>query len=168
MNRLLPPEERNTWNRLIASRGAAHRKIGFEITDYGVIKRRLVGDETEEDDHWRMGHPIFFPNILWVGPNLQFRVPLDDSNTLHIILNWRELEPDKESNTEVPFREVPFLNEKGQIELRYDIPGANPLVAGPGWTVRQSTLAQAISASSCSYDCWRSRSESLRPASAIR
>ena len=61
MNKLMPAEERNAWNRQVGGRGADHRKIGFEITNYGVIKRRLVGAETEESDHWRMGHPIFFP-----------------------------------------------------------------------------------------------------------
>ena len=28
----------------------AHKKIGFDITNYGVIKRRLVGDETEDSE----------------------------------------------------------------------------------------------------------------------
>jgi 5,5'-dehydrodivanillate O-demethylase len=131
MNRLLPPEQRDVWNEQVASRGADHRKIGFEITGYGVIKRRLVGDETEEDDHWRMGHPIFFPNVLWVGGNLQFRVPVDDYNSLHMMLDWRALEPGEETNGDVPFREVPFLNEQGKIELNYDVPGvARPLVVG--------------------------------------
>jgi 5,5'-dehydrodivanillate O-demethylase len=129
VNGLLPPEERDAFNRDAAARGAVHHKIGFEVTDYGVIKRRLVGDETEEDDHWRMGHPIFFPNILWVGGNLQFRVPVDDSHTLHMMLSWWPLEPGEETNAHVPFRHVSFLNDEGEIELNYKVPGTRQLVA---------------------------------------
>ena len=61
MNRIKSPEERDAWNTAVGARGADHRKIGFEVTDYGVIKRRLVGDEQESDDHWAIGHPILFP-----------------------------------------------------------------------------------------------------------
>ncbi len=130
LNPLFTPDERKYWDERVGSRGADHRKLGFEATDCGVIKRRLVGDETEEDDHWRMGHPIFFPNILWVGGNLQFRVPVDDTNTLHMMLDWRALGTDEETNDEVPFLQVPFLNDEGKIELRYNVPGADPIVMG--------------------------------------
>lgn len=128
MNRLLPPEERDIVNERMSDRGANHRKIGFEITDYGVIKRRLVGDETEADDHWRMGHPIFFPNILWVGRNLQFRVPVDDTHTLHLMLDWQPPGERPGPEDEVPFRRVPLYNSKGDFELQYDIPGGDARV----------------------------------------
>ncbi|MDA0799680.1 MAG: Rieske 2Fe-2S domain-containing protein [Chloroflexi bacterium] len=129
MNRRLPPEKRDVFNAASAARGADHRKIGFEITSYGVIKRRLVGDETEQDAHWRLGHPIFFPNILWVGTSLQFRVPVDDYNSLHMMLDWRALEPGESTNEHVPFREVPFRKPNGEIDLVYDVPGPNSFIA---------------------------------------
>ncbi len=65
-----------------------HWRIGFDVYKYGIIKRRIRGNETEEDDEWKKGHPILFPNILLVGSwdtaNFQFRVPVDDTHTLHI------------------------------------------------------------------------------------
>ena len=65
-----------------------HHKIGFDIFDYGLIKRRVVEGTTEEDHDWSVGHPVLFPNILFVGSvvncNLQYRVPVDDENTMHI------------------------------------------------------------------------------------
>jgi len=64
-----------------------HKKIGFDLFQHGIVKRRVVGNGSEEDDEWRRGHPIVFPNILCVGPedtiNFQFRVPIDDDHTLH-------------------------------------------------------------------------------------
>jgi len=66
---------------------AGHRKIGFDVFEYGIIKRRLTDGLTEEDDEWARGHPILFPSILLVGAmnaaNFQFRVPVDDEHTQH-------------------------------------------------------------------------------------
>jgi len=64
-----------------------HMRIGFDVFEHGIIKRRIQGNMTEEDNEWKKGHPILFPNILLVGSwdtaNFQFRVPVDDENTLH-------------------------------------------------------------------------------------
>ena len=116
MNKQKPPEERDAWNARIGARGADHRKIGFEITDYGVIKRRLVGDETEQDDFWQMGHPILFPNILHITSNLQYRVPVDDTHTLHFVIDLQPLQPGEEQPEVVSHEEVPCFDEHGNIK----------------------------------------------------
>ena len=102
MNRQKPPEERDAWNARIGARGADHRKIGFEITNYGVIKRRLVGDETEYSEFWRIGHPVLFPNILRVAHGMQFRTPVDDTHTLHVSMTFRPLRDGEAPQTEIP------------------------------------------------------------------
>jgi len=65
-----------------------HQKIGFDLFDYGLIKRRVVEGTTEDDHDWAVGHPVLFPNILFVGSvvncTLQYRVPVDDEHTMHI------------------------------------------------------------------------------------
>jgi 5,5'-dehydrodivanillate O-demethylase len=116
MNRSKPAEERDAWNARIAGRGADHRKIGFEITDYGIIKRRLVGDETEADDHWKMGHPILFPHVLHITGNVQYRVPVDDTHTLHFVVDWRPLDAGEQEPMEVPHEEVPAFLPNGRVK----------------------------------------------------
>jgi len=65
---------------------APHIKIEFDVFEYGIMKRRLLEGESEDVDDWTTGHPLLFPNILAVGaqatPTLQFRVPVDDTNTV--------------------------------------------------------------------------------------
>jgi 5,5'-dehydrodivanillate O-demethylase len=119
MNRMKSKEERDEWNAAVGSRGAEHRKIGFEKTDYGVIKRRLVGDETEDSDHWKIGHPILFPNILRVSHGLEFRVPIDDTHTLHLITNYRQYNEGEEHQTENPFEERSAYDENGKLVRDY-------------------------------------------------
>lgn len=75
--------------------GGRHVKIGFDLVDYGIIKRRLREGQSEDAVDWRVGHPVIFPNILKVGGKawhtFQIRVPVDDTHTLHFWYSWYEL-----------------------------------------------------------------------------
>ncbi len=59
-----------------------HVNIAFDVFEYGISKRRFLDGDTGDEDHWRVGHPIIFPNILAIGddscPRFEIRVPLDD------------------------------------------------------------------------------------------
>jgi 5,5'-dehydrodivanillate O-demethylase len=77
-----------------------HLKIEFDIFKYGIMKRRLLRGEPEDADDWTTGHPLLFPNILAVGghnnrtQSLQFRVPLDDTNTIQFAYRVTKRQPD--------------------------------------------------------------------------
>ena len=98
-----------------------HQKIGFTIFDHGVVKRRVVEGGSEEDIDWTVGHPALFPNILFVGDaikaNLQYRVPIDDENTLHITFFAYRAAPGKDipSQDEIPYFNVPLQYEDGPL-----------------------------------------------------
>jgi 5,5'-dehydrodivanillate O-demethylase oxygenase subunit len=62
---------------------ARHVKIGFDPWIYGMYKRRLTEGQSEEAGDWTVGHPIIFPHCLAQGDSLQYRVPIDDTHTLH-------------------------------------------------------------------------------------
>jgi len=98
----------------------SHQKIGFDEFDHGIIKRRVFKGYSEEDDDWKHGHPVFFPNVLMVGSEVsvtfQWRVPIDDENTLHISLyTWRSA-PGTAAPTQdaVPYREVVLKDDNGR------------------------------------------------------
>ena len=62
-----------------------HVKVGFDPFEHGIIKRRLLVGQSEDDDDWAIGHPMVFPYKMWVGGNgvyqMQIRVPVDDTHT---------------------------------------------------------------------------------------
>ncbi len=68
-----------------------HLKIGFDEFEYGIVKRRVLEGHTEDDDDWKIGHPVIFPNTLAIGNagaawheyRFQIRVPIDDTHTRH-------------------------------------------------------------------------------------
>jgi 5,5'-dehydrodivanillate O-demethylase len=102
----------------------SHKKIGFDAFEYGIIKRRVVEGTTEDDTDWKNGHPVLFPQILFVGSivtgSLQYRVPVDDTHTMHY--TWFFYRPglsaDKSTlpqQDSVPYWYVPLYDEAGTI-----------------------------------------------------
>ncbi len=118
-----PPEEREAWKKQMQGEGARGRhevKVGFDRFEYGVIKRRLMQGDTEENEWWRIGHPVLFPNILRVGQQrnhgFQMRVPMDDTHTYHIVLRIRVPEAGEiVEQTEVPYKYENVFKNDGRI-----------------------------------------------------
>ena len=97
-----------------------HEKIGFDVFDYGIIKRRVVQGQTEADDAWRVGHPMIFPNILggYGGLSLgfQYRVPMDDTHTWHVWYHTYFMPgADVPQQDVVPFYKVPLTDKNGRF-----------------------------------------------------
>jgi 5,5'-dehydrodivanillate O-demethylase len=55
----------------------------FETTSYGIMKIRTYKDGQVDC------HPVLFPNIVRVGKNAQYRVPIDDTHTAHIHIRFK-------------------------------------------------------------------------------
>lgn len=88
----------------VTDKPGSHQKIGFDLFEYGIIKRRVIAGETDESPNWRIGHP----NILRVGTGFQFRVPVDNYNTLDVYYSAHLVAPDQMVKQEtIPFYEVP-------------------------------------------------------------
>ena len=118
-----PVEEREAWKKQMQGDGARGRhevKVGFDRFEYGVIKRRLMQGDTEENEWWRIGHPVLFPNILRVGQQrnhgFQMRVPMDDTHTYHIVLRVRVPEAGEVvEQTEIPYKYENVFKDNGRI-----------------------------------------------------
>jgi len=103
------------------SKAQHHIKIGFDVFEYGIIKRRVSLPNDEDHDEWKVGHPILFPNILLVGSpdsnTMQFRVPIDDTRTFHVsVYTWRAA-PGTTAPVQdtIPSRQVPIFDENGRF-----------------------------------------------------
>ena len=101
--------------------GARHLKIEFDVFDYGIYKRRLIEGDPEDADDWTVGHPVLFPYILCVGQGanygFQIRVPMDDTNTMHILMQVRPLADGEAPQEVVPMkRESVDYNELGLVD----------------------------------------------------
>jgi 5,5'-dehydrodivanillate O-demethylase len=102
-----------------------HAKIGFDVFEYGIIKRRLLVGQTEEDEDWRIGHPLVFPYTLRQGganrSEFHIRVPLDDTHTWHLWYICYDFgaEVELRSQDPVPYTEVPVYGPDGDFLVDY-------------------------------------------------
>jgi len=121
IGRKKPPEEREQFERMAMRKGRRHLKVGFDRFEYGIIKRRLMEGETVEDEYWRIGHPILFPNVLRVSGgyrhSFQYRVPVDDTHTLHLIYALYVSKPGETApyQDHVPYENSQLYDEKGRL-----------------------------------------------------
>ena len=116
--RVTAGQEPEFWHG-VAGQGnrARHFKLDFEPFRYGIVKRRITEGGDENHPNWSQGHPILFPNILWVGTTLQYRVPCTDTTCLHISLyTWRGAPGSQVPKQDViPSRNVPLYDENGRF-----------------------------------------------------
>jgi len=119
-----PPKERQEWKERMQSENARGRhqvKVGFERFEYGIIKRRLLEGDTEDNEWWRIGHPVLFPNILRVGQGrnfgFQMRIPIDDTHTHHFVYRVRVPNPGEAlpEQTEIPVNFENVYKENGRV-----------------------------------------------------
>jgi 5,5'-dehydrodivanillate O-demethylase len=109
----------------VGARSLRHQKIGFDVFEHGIVKRRILEGQTEADPEWAHGHPILFPHTLFVGSKfsttLQFRVPIDDTHTYHVSLYTYRAAPGYEAPKQdrVPYRHVPLQDPNGNWILNY-------------------------------------------------
>ena len=77
--------ERNPETRL-----PTHLKIDFEDFEWGIEYKRLV----EGQEEWQIGRVALWPNALYVT-HFEWRVPVDDHNTLSVCWNIDRLPGDE-------------------------------------------------------------------------
>jgi 5,5'-dehydrodivanillate O-demethylase oxygenase subunit len=108
-----------------------HKKIAFEEFEFGIVKRRLLENQSKDSDDWRIGHPLIFPNTLaggsagglWRQLIFQIRVPADDTHTTHwwyhAYVPPEDAEVPEHLLSRVPVYEPPVTDESGNYLLDY-------------------------------------------------
>jgi len=61
-----------------------HLKVGFEEFEYGFTYKRVTETSKETDPLWTVGRVCLWPYALFTGTHVEFRVPVDDTNTLSV------------------------------------------------------------------------------------
>ena len=76
------------WSRVLRGAGGdrppAHLRIAFDEFEYGFAYRRILEGQSEQDELWTVGRTCLWPNALFTGGHFEWRVPIDDTNTLSV------------------------------------------------------------------------------------
>jgi 5,5'-dehydrodivanillate O-demethylase len=97
-----------------------HARVGYDLFDYGIVKKRLWEGDREDSQEWTIGHPLIFPGTLlvpyhagWV--QFQFRVPVDDTTTICYWYDAKLVPAGEAPRTEVPIWENPWQTPDGKF-----------------------------------------------------
>ena len=76
----------NWSNRMRGSDANApkHLKLKFEEFEHGFTYKRVREGQSEEDRYWTVGRVALWPNGFYLGRHFEWRVPVDDENTLSV------------------------------------------------------------------------------------
>lgn len=109
------------------------RRIAFEETTFGIVRRRILDGNGEDHKDWVVGHPMMFPNFNYssAGPHefFQYRVPIDDTHTLHVMCYAYSAAPGTTAPLQprIPYRYEPTRDRDGRPRL--DLIGDQDMVA---------------------------------------
>ncbi len=81
--------------------GPTHLKLDFDEFEHGFVYRRVKEDTDENDDAWTIGRVCLWPNGFFLGEHFEWRVPIDDENTLSV--TWKY--------TRVPRGREPYVQQ---------------------------------------------------------
>ena len=96
------------------------RRSTSKLFEYGILKKRLWEGDSEDSEEWKTGHPVIFPGTLFVPINekwvqFQFRVPVDDENTIIYWYDAKEVEPGHSPESRIPMVENPWKTPDGKF-----------------------------------------------------
>lgn len=107
----------SNWSlRLAGKRGPyspKHVQIGFDEFELGFVYRRIREDTDESNPLWTIGRACIMPN-LFVPAHFEWRVPVDDYNTLSIVWTYDRVPRDREPyvQEQVPYWYAPIKDER--------------------------------------------------------
>jgi 5,5'-dehydrodivanillate O-demethylase len=90
--------------------GPSHLKLNFEEFEYGFTYRRTREDSDENDEAWTIGRVCLWPNGFFLGEHFEWRVPIDDENTLSVTWKWTRVPKERE-----PYRQESIPTWQGPI-----------------------------------------------------
>lgn len=96
----------NNWSiRQAGEKGPyvpTHLKLEFKEFDYGFTYHRLRDHEDENNPMWTQGRVTLWPNGFYLGHHFEWRVPVDDENTLSVLWVF----------SRVPSEQEPYQQDK--------------------------------------------------------
>ena len=94
-----------------------HLRIDFEEFPYGFQYKRIRADTDQTDRLWRIGRVCLWPNGLFTGNHVEFRVPVDDRTMLSVTWHFSRVpqgrEPYAQDENSIPTWHGPVKDAHG-------------------------------------------------------
>ncbi len=93
-----------------------HRKLAFEEFEHGFIYKRISEDTDDQHPLWTIGRVCLWPNGFFLGDHFEWRVPVDDENTLSVTWSFIRVPREREPyvQTSIPSWTSPIKDSAGR------------------------------------------------------
>ncbi len=99
-----------------AGYSAKHLRVSFDEFEHGFTYKRIREGSSESDPLWQVGRVTLWPMGFYLGQHFEWRVPVDDENTLSI--SWFHVRVPKERQpyvqNSVPSWKSPIVGPDGR------------------------------------------------------
>jgi 5,5'-dehydrodivanillate O-demethylase len=91
-----------------------HLKVDFDEIDQGFVYRRIKEDTNDQHPLWTIGRVCLWPYCLFTGGHFEWRVPIDDENTLSVGWFFNKVPKEREPYVQnsIPHWYSPLVDEK--------------------------------------------------------
>jgi 5,5'-dehydrodivanillate O-demethylase len=98
-----------------ATYAAKHLKLDFDEFEFGFVYKRIREGIDETHPFWTIGRVALWPNCFFLGDHFEYRVPIDDENTLSVLWKLTHVPADREPYVQesIPTWQGPVFDEKG-------------------------------------------------------
>jgi 5,5'-dehydrodivanillate O-demethylase oxygenase subunit len=109
----------DNWSHRLAGRDASttkHLKLKFEAFEHGFVYKRVREGQSESDRNWTIGRVALWPIGFYLGSHFEWRVPVDDENTLSVAWFFVRVPKGREPYVQetVPTWVSPIKDENGR------------------------------------------------------
>lgn len=73
-----------------------HLKLAFEEFEHGFTYKRISEDTNDQHPLWTIGRVCLWPNGFFLGDHFEWRVPVDDENTLSVTWSFIRVPQERE------------------------------------------------------------------------
>lgn len=96
--------------------GPRHIKLDFSEFEYGFVYKRIREGSDEHHPFWTIGRVALWPNGFFLGDHFEFRVPIDDENTLSVVWRLTHVPRDREPYMQrsIPTWHGPIKDAQGE------------------------------------------------------
>jgi 5,5'-dehydrodivanillate O-demethylase len=97
-------------------RSPRHLKLAFEEFEHGFLYKRVREGQPEGSPFWTVGRVTLWPLGFYLGQHFEWRVPVDDENTLNICWFFARVPKGREPYVQnrVPTWQSPLRDAKGE------------------------------------------------------
>jgi 5,5'-dehydrodivanillate O-demethylase oxygenase subunit len=116
----------NNWSARLRGQeafAARHLMLRFDEFEYGFVYRRIREGQAEADPNWSVGRVALWPNGFYLGMHFEWRVPVDDENTLSISWFFMRVPKGREPyvQDEIPTWVSPIHDQHGNFIVSHVI-----------------------------------------------